>query len=470
MGGVSNVTNAGTTVEGEASQEVAISALQTAVGECGENNPAVAAGQGLLNQGRLGVNYAYYQTTGEASIALTSANHGVAVLFVPESMYSIGSIALRIAAVTSAATLTIKIHSDNGLKPGSALATLGTLASGDASAWKVGNLTAYGLTPGVRYWVSCFGEDTKNVSLSARRANTVCGSAHPDGCIAMTTTDGGTNWSALTQDSLPALWNMILNPADPVGDGSKPVPKLFFGSTLYGNLIYIPDTGNISIPTTGVFLDCSALSTPNAVFGYHVFAYDSSGLTLEATTDALAITNGVVHKLNAVGHRWLGDIYPVQAMAGQFGAVDVRDQRLVSWPGRRMSVAKTNPYSDAQTETISGTSWQCWKTGTDEWRVEFLTCGMATVQLQTGLRFAVAGNYAVQNIGIDGLIPTPRAEGCQNLVANSRMGSVLSDMVRPGFHYAYPLIRGLGSTCGVQYHGAAYDTPEAFFGGVVETS
>jgi hypothetical protein len=305
--------------------------------------------------------------------------------------------------------------------PGTVLATLGTKASGSGAGWTILTIgTSYNLTPGTKYHITEFGEASKNYSCSICRSNTVTGSAHPDGCKSQYTTDGGTTWSRCLQDSLPALWNCILNPADPAGDGTNPVPQLYYGRR-DGDTVFIPGTGQVTIPTAGISLDLHAHSSPDADFGYHLWLnYSGSALVLTATTDAVAMTSGVKHKTAATGYRYLGDVYPVECQTGQYGPVDVMDRALLTWPGRTRVIGKQVPYGPSNIVPVLPTYKSRWNQGSD-WTIEVLcidtdlditaiACGYygATSPIHLGLLM----NYTV----LDGGIPMLRSTGYSMLM------------------------------------------------------
>ncbi len=351
--------------------------------------------------------------------------------------------------------------------PGDLLATLGTLESGEGANWNILQAgTPYVLFPGEKYWITETGEESKDYSVSTRRSNTVTGSAHPDGMISKYSTDGGVTWSQCQQDSLPALWNMIVNPADPSADGMKPVPQLCYGATSFGDKVFIPDSGLTTIPEEGLLLDLSAHDSPDPEFGYHVWLSRSGGLLqLSATKDPKETTDGMVHKAGAPGFRWIGDVYPVQCQPGEYGPVDVKDRCLISYPGMKRNLGKPNPYCEVFAQTIVGTHWREYDEGTDSWRIEFLACGLSDLTLTACCRLATAGNYALPSVGIDRKLPAPEASTVQGVTNHALLNSNLTVTVTPGIHFSYPLLRGKGASCTVQYYGSEVDNREAYFGG-----
>lgn len=351
--------------------------------------------------------------------------------------------------------------------PGELIGTLGNFESSEAANWNILQVgTPYVLSPGEKYWITETGEESKNYSVSARRCNPVTGSAHPDGMVSKYSTDGGATWSQCLQNSVPALWNMIVNPADPSADGTKPVPQLCYGATSTGDKVFLPDAGLLTIPEEGILLDLSAHDSPDPEFGYHVWLSRSGGLLqLSATKDSKETTDGIVHKAGAPGFRWIGDVYPVQCQPGWYGPVDVKDRCLISYPGMKRNLGKPNPYCEVFAQTILGTHWREYDEGTDSWRVEFLACGLARLTLTACCRLATAGNYALPSIGIDGKLPSPEASTVQSVSSHALLNSNLTVTVPPGIHCAYPLLRGKGASCNVQYYGSEVDNREAYFGG-----
>jgi hypothetical protein len=351
--------------------------------------------------------------------------------------------------------------------PGELLAALGTLAGDAAANWNILTATApYTLIPGEKYWISETGESSKSYSVSTSRCNPVTGSAHPAGMVSKYTTDGGMTWSQCLQDSLPALWNMIVNPADPLGDGAKPVPQLCYGATSFGDKVFIPDSGLITIPDEGILLDLSSHDSPDPEFGYHVWlSHSGGGLHLSATKEPKETTDGIIHKEGEPGFRWIGDVYPVQCQPGEYGPVDVKDRCLISYPGMKRILGKPNPYCEVFAQTILGTHWRAYDEGTDSWRIEFLACGLSELTLTACCRLAAAGNYALPSIGIDGKLPAPEASSVQSVSSHALLNSDLTVTVPPGIHFAYPLLRGKGASCNVQYYGSEVDNREAYFGG-----
>jgi hypothetical protein len=283
--------------------------------------------------------------------------------------------------------------------PGASLKVLGALSSGSsADVWtrlSTADSNRYRLERGKTYWIVEKGEVGKDYSLSVRRWHTGQGSMFPDGCTSKYTTDGGITWSQCLQNNKPALWNMILN------SQADHCPQLGYGRW-NGQYIYIPGSGLISIPESGLFLDCSALSADTL---YYVYAYVSLGaLALEASTTVPVPSEGVEVKSGEATKLYLGMIYPRTIQAGKQGPTDVRDWRtcMNRFNKTRKPLGKLSPYSSYTTQVLK-LYWMPAGTSSTDYAITFLADD-DLVRLSPSFFTETGSGGRAMSIAIDGNI------------------------------------------------------------------
>lgn len=302
--------------------------------------------------------------------------------------------------------------------PGTLLKTLISAAdSGDtADVWKHEAIAAadqYQCAAGKVYWVVIKGTAGKDWSESVRRWNESKGSMFPDCFVdCKKSTDGGTTWTQVQQDSKPAMWNIMLNAVE--AEAGKPVPQLMYGRC-NGKNIYIPGEGSLDIPEGGIYLDLSDHDSPDSADGYNVWIRNNAGtLELTATTDATARTDGIDHKTGDSGYRYLGGVYPVAIHTGHYGPVFCQDRRLVwnQFNRKKVSLGKRNPYASSTSETIDieafefqGESgyWRKWRGDSDDWFIDLLLGEPTKVDL-VATCYKQSGNHSTCAIGVNGKI------------------------------------------------------------------
>lgn len=386
-------------------------------------------------EGRLEVLPAYYQTSGAANWQLNGTDKGIGFLWHQRVDCAITSGSFHVGAYASTATLTVAIY-DLTLSENHAC---GTTANITATGWKRHAFDAVQLCRNHQYmlrltWVS------GDCSISYRSPNTAVGSAIPDGCSGYTTTDNWLYKTALTQNAMSAMPNMIL------GINLSDVPPLVFGSRK-GQYVDIPGTGLMQIPAAGVYLDCAVCSADT---NYWVYIYSNSGtLTLEATTAGPVYSNGIQVRSNATTHRLLGPIRCPALIGAGVGPADVSSRRLVQNVENREQriFAKQMPYSSATYDGGVGNTFEGWNGSATEWRIEAL-CLNSRVSLRAHsveyVGIAATNEVLLTSIGMDGTNPSPKGSAGEVTVGATTptMGNAvafLEDEPDDGFHYWLPL-------------------------------
>ena len=218
----------------------------------------------------------------------------------------------------------------------------------------------------------------------------------PDGTISKYTTDG-TTWTQCVQNSTPAVWNVMINPADPVGDGTKPVSQLAFGQ-YSGDKIFIPGYGLMSIPNAAILLSCAS-----DVVGtmYYIYAYNNSGtLAIETSETVPIISGGLEVKTGDTGKVLLGKYSPVAVQSGQNGPIDVMDKRSLWYRGMKKRFGKLCPYYASTTDTMSGLSvYNKWNAG-DDFKLTYLSGKRTRVVLETAC--SLISNNIFLGFAVDG--------------------------------------------------------------------
>ena len=207
--------------------------------------------------------------------------------------------------------------------PGTSLAVLDTIGSGDtADVWVRQALgTTYQCTRDAPIWLVLKGAASKDFSLSCRHVNTAEGSSHPDGVICKTSTDSGTAWTQLLQNSLPACLNLVINST------AEHCPKLYYGRWS-GQYAYLPGAGVQTIPVAGVSLDCTALTADT---DYYIYLYGNAGtLTLAASSSAVPTSSeGILVQTGATSRRLTGFMKAREIQTGYQGPVSCKSRREV---------------------------------------------------------------------------------------------------------------------------------------------
>lgn len=317
----------------------------------------------LLQQGCLAATPAYYQTAGDANFQMNSANKMIAVKLILGEDYKIPAVSVRVNAVVTAGNVNLAIYSHDAAndRPGAQLQALGSVASGASNGWvrkAVDAANQYQTYRNIPVWLVGYGSAGADYSLPYRRWNTATGSMFPNSMQkCMTSTDGGTTWTQLTQDSKPAMWNVI------VGSQANHCPQLVFGRRK-GKYCYLGSAvGLKEIPVEGVTLDCSALTADTL---YHCYVGWSTTMTLEAvTTEPTMGEEGFKVKTGDAAKRYVGSIVPVAVMSGYSGPVDTLDRRLVIKPGMEEPIGKLNPYAAATQELNIAAGWAKWRNSAD---------------------------------------------------------------------------------------------------------
>lgn len=336
-----------------------------------------------------------------------------------------------------------------GPAPGSSLATLKSSqdCGASADAWVRSTLTAYQLQRGKTYWIVAKGTAGDDFSMSTRRWNTTVGSMFPDEMnLSLYSTDGGTVWDLCTQNSKPALWNIVLN------SSANHVPPLMYGR-YNGKYIYLPGVGVREIPEAGISLACDVLTADTP---YYVYGYDNSGaLDLYPDTDGPVVNEGILVNPTYPTYRYLGMIYPKELQSGYQGPLDVMDSRLVLNHDNQIPkrLGKLMPYaiSGDTVDNLLVTHWVAWGTSDTDYQFAFLSDGINLVQIRAK---APVHQKPVLAIGIDEklphrecTIPYEADSGDAYLTMSAELETVLAS----GYHDGYPLVTEWGGHGGIIY-------------------
>jgi hypothetical protein len=400
---------------------------------------ATGTGRAQENHGHLFVPPAYYQVTGDAEAQINADNDWFLFGWVQECDDWLASFSLYITAYVSGDGLLAELfEADSAGEPtGSQMGDdIAIVTGSSADVWVRSSWTAtssHALLRGKRYCLVFrrAASDDEDVSLSYRRENTAQGSMFPDACWSKETTDGGSTWTDLEQDSVPALLNVILN------SQADDVPQLKFGRES-GQYVYIPGVGSMLIPEEAISLDCSALT---AATEYFVYLYNDSGtLTLEASETGWTISEGLGVKTGATSRLLLGILYPIDVLGtGDQAPVDVMDRRLLAYHGMRKTIGKLNPYTAETSYTSTFTGWKTWMDN-DDWKIEWVNIGGATFEVS--LSHQNGSPWQGYGIAIDSATELHRnSSQSYTYQSHSENSAFLVCKLAPGYHYSYPLMR-----------------------------
>jgi hypothetical protein len=342
---------------------------------------------------------AYAYTTSAGGVALTSADHWLAYPVLPDVDYASASLSIYKTAVVDAdAVATIALYSDNGGVPGTLLETLGTVTVGAGAGWfRKAFAAAYQKQRGVRLWTVIKGQAAKSFTIGVNRWRGAILSMFPDnvltpvGNCAMSTTNAGANWTAVTVDSKPAMVLTVENST------ANHTPVLMWCKK-WGAYDYLLD-GIYTIPDAGITLSCESL-TPDTL--YYLYRYGNS---IETSVVAPVISNGVEVRGDALTHRFVGVIQPT-TVGSQVAPVNTMRYVGVSYKGLTRSFGAPNPYAGASavTETLSlaaNANWDKWMAN-DDWTIKLLPMPGSSMTLTVSVRAGQSGAYAVHcTIGIN---------------------------------------------------------------------
>ena len=401
--------------------------------------------------GQLYVPPAYYQITGDTAVDLSNDINWIAVRFTPEIDMKITSILLyteNLDQVESPISAHIYSHDAANDEPDSSLQNLGDIPS--TTGWQqlsVSSANQYQCSAGTTYWLLFKGSAANTYDVTVRRWHTGVGSMFPDGTKCLSSTDSGTNWSQVQQDSKDAMLNMIIN------GQSDFVPQLYYGRK-NGQYVFIPSSGLMEIPEEGVSLDCSGLTADTE---YSIYLFDNSGtLTMEASTTERTRSEGLSVKTGDTDKRFLGKIYPKEIQTGKQGPVDVMDRRLVAWPGRRVLFGKLNPFSANTGSSMSSVSqWYKWHEN-DSWTCEMLAVHGSDKIILSSMCRVSSNNGLNTSFGIDAVEPSVYASNVEQYTTNGQVGAYLSARVSEGPHTIYSIVtpRTTGAALWSKYYDA----------------
>jgi hypothetical protein len=426
----------------------------------------------IQDQGRLFVPPAYYQVASDQAYQLNAAADWIAQKIVPECDFELSSIAWYVTAVGTQGVAAIELYSHDATndQPNASLATL--VAASDsgaaADAWIAETLaTAQQLYNGKEGWIVIKGTDGDDFSVSTRRWNTAQGSMFPDSMpSAKYTTDSGSTWSACTQDSKPAIMNIILNPV-----ATKLVPNLYYGRST--GKYTITTAGLAEIPVEGISLDCSTLTADTL---YYV--YLTTALALEATTTTWTKdSNGLMVKTGDTTKKLVGLIYPKDVLGGGDQApVDCMDRRLIAYKGRKGTFGKLCPFASTTSKTVSDNDWNTLTSGSTDYRIEAVFWGDEIIHI--GFHCISSEELAV-TWGVNELTRSEVSNDAGNRGTSASFhfmrSSEMTLYTLAGFNYFIPLARRIDTddtptilAWGADQSGAGYhDERLAIFGHIL---
>ena len=198
----------------------------------------------------------------------------------------------------------------------------------------------------------------------------------------------------------------------------------------------------ITIPVTGVSLDCEALTAGTE---YHVYVYDNSGTTtIEASATAPTLTSdGIEVKTGATSRRWIGKIVPIECQSGYQGPVAVPDMQYVANAFNEPSVAvgKNCPYSAQTLRSVAGASVEKFNNG-DDYTIGILAARPASLMISS------YGYGADSELGIgfnlDSAIMPVDQSGISCISTNGAITA--TKRVSPGKHAVYAMVGNVEAT------------------------
>ncbi|MEJ2746102.1 MAG: hypothetical protein P8123_10540, partial [bacterium] len=246
--------------------------------------------------------------------------------------------------------------------------------------------------------------------------------------------DGGSTWTQATQDSLPAMWNVVVNSV-----ADKHVPQLCYGR-FTGKYSYIPDASRMEIPETGILLDCSGLTADTA---YYVYEYDDSGsLAIEASTTVPTTDEGIEVKTGATTYRSLGFFVPEARISTYQAPIDVEDNRGVDNDFNRFkrSISKFNPFSGNTVENVAAdTTWRSWNSDGDNFAVKIALRRPRVLHMLAWIGLVYTAAPAL-GIGVDTKVPYRNAWGRGGIGQSG--ACQLPILVDAGSHTLWPIVMG----------------------------
>ncbi|MEW6350466.1 MAG: choice-of-anchor R domain-containing protein [Thermodesulfobacteriota bacterium] len=404
---------------------------------------ALLAQQTVVPQGRLFVPPSYYQTTGATEWTLNGANDSVAFSWIQECDMSLTSLSVHVAAVTTQGNVNLALHADSFGDPGTQIADLGSVDCGASPGWVRHSFSAQQLSRGTRYHVVCTGTAAKSYALSSKLPQPVLGSMLPDGTYSKRRLDGAETWTFIYPGSYSlerGSLNVILNST------ADHVPPLVYGQ-YSGRFIHVPGSGLVSIPESGISLDCASLTAGSVSY---VYAYmNGTALTLEAATTQPTVSNGIWVKSGDAGRVYLGMICPQSIQTGKQGPVDVPDRRLVANRHNQIikNCGKWRIYTGGSSENLNAmpATWGAWMNG-DDFRTQILIHG-------SSMRFFAHYGYftnAMVQIAIGFATDSPAPESSAN---SWTAGCQMACHRAYGLYDIWPLRRNInGYTSGAVYY------------------
>lgn len=400
----------------------------------GVNSKSVVAGSSvdissIPPQGRLWVPPAYIQPTGDAAIQLNAANDLVLFGWTQEVDCAYTSLSIYVTAVGTQGDIQINMYEadSTGVPTGAAMLTTTLDCGASADVWVRKTFDAVQCYRNKRYCIVFGGTAGDDFSLSCRRWNVAVGSMFPDGTWTKQDLGAGT-WSDSTQNSKPALLNVILNST------AHHCPQLVYGRY---NGKYLPCYDGASawelveIPVAGAWLGCEALTVNT---GYNLYAYDNTGLTLDAgvNTTAPVLQDGVEVKSGATARRMIGGIYAIERQTGYQAPIDVMDWRGMWNKNNRVPkrFSKLCPYAAATSATCSG--WT--RINTDDYLCKVYSPEAGILSLG----WSVIGNASYPSIGIAQDTYTEPRIDCAGVAYSSTYFHGMFEL-SAGLHQFWPL-------------------------------
>jgi hypothetical protein len=385
--------------------------------------------------GRLFVPTTYYQDTGSAATTLNGANDAISFSWLQQCDMALSSFSIYVAAASTPGNLNISLYSTKADgTPNISSVDLGAVNSGIGGGYIRHAFGTQQLYRNTRYHLVVTGSDGASYTIAYRRNSGTIASGFSDMAKSWTKLDGGVSWTALTQDVSTCFANylVILNST------SNHSPSLWYGQW-NGQNCFIPNVGQLTIPSVGISLDCQSLIVD---IEYYIYGYSNNGsLAIEASTTVPVSVNGIYVKTGAPNYLLLGLIFPQITVGGAIGPLDCEDSRMVANVFNKTwrPIGKRQLYIGTTTQTTIGTSWTGWNNSETEWKVSFLSWE-STIDISA---CAYATSYATSctftaSIGMDSV---DHCEYTRDAFTNSYGGlnTRLVTRVENGAHYVLPI-------------------------------
>lgn len=427
-----------------------------------------------VQDGKLAMLPARTTVTGDTSQALTQANTTrLRESWVAPIDRAFRYISVRLPAIAASGNLSW-LFEDATVSASPVTIASGTISSVDTTAkWVRIDLgasrqTYYGRTYRLTLWVA---EATTSISLGYGRQLPAQDSGLVVNCWAEISTNGGSNYSALQQNSRNAQIEIV------VDSTANHSPQLLFGRCGLGKHIALY-TGSFwelkEIPIEGLALNCESLTaidltsleTILASPYYKVFVYDNSGsLAIEAANVDRTTQDGVYCKSGALTYREVGLVSGVTRIGSYVAPIRCRSiNTFCNLNNTQYVEIFRQPYAANTSKALSSGTWERYNNNDDFRIINLSYDSNVTAEAVLGYN---NGSWIMISLGIDGY-PTPSADAPVASVTGYSNGSTIkrSYYLKEGLHVFYAL--NGGNTGGAPNHYYYYNSENAIaYNGVI---